>query len=347
MSANLDMSNGRANIAFTGSRKSIWHRMGQELAPGQSMDVWAEQAGLNWHAVKVPAYADLSPLPTVGENYLRSNGMCPVEDRYFNARSDNGHILGGACLSSRHENVQPRELLDFFDRYISVDDRFAMSVAGSLGKGETVWATASFNGGIEIAGDMHQAYLLASTTFDGSGATTIQGTITRVVCNNTLNVAHADNRAVVKVRHSTKFEPARAAKQLAEMAKSFEVYKLMGDALAQAELSREQVADFFKDMLDIPRDAKADQVSTRKQNQYRDLAISYQRSVNEGAPESSGWAMLQAVTRYVDHSRSTRGGDDESQSRFESANFGSGDTLKGKAMGLLMPRIKDRVLIPA
>ena len=59
MVANLDMTANRANIAFLGSRKDIWHRMGQEMAAGQSIEEWAASAGLGWNAVKVPAIAAL------------------------------------------------------------------------------------------------------------------------------------------------------------------------------------------------------------------------------------------------------------------------------------------------
>ena len=331
MAHNLDMTNGRANVAFLGSRNDVWHRMGQEMQKGMSIDDWAQAAGLDWNAVLVDAYADLSN--------VTNNGLTKVPGRQFNVRSDNGYVLGQ--MSDRYQNVQPREVLAWFEKYISVDDRFELDVAGSLKNGEIIWATAKFNGPMQIAGDDHRARLLMSTTFDGSGATTNQATTTRVVWN----VAQFDKRAVVRTRHSTTFKPDAVAKELAQIAKGFEVYKLMGDALAQAEMSRQQVADFFKDCLGIARDAKSEDISTRKQNQYQDLARSYQTTVDEGA--EGGWAALQAVTRYVDHDRSTRGGANEDEARFTSAQFGSGDNLKGKAMGLLMPLIKDRVPVLA
>lgn len=336
MAHNIDMTNGRANIAFRGSRKDIWHRMGQEMQPGMDMDAWAVAAGLDWKAVKVPAFAAMGG--------IAGKDMQAVPDRFFNVRNDNGHVLG--FMSDRYVNVQPRDVLDWFGRYVEVDDRFELDVAGSLQNGEIIWATASFNGPMTIAGETHRARLLMSTTYDGSGATVNQATVTRVVCNNTLNAAHFDKRAVVRTRHNTAFQPAAVAKELASIAKGFEVYKLMGDALAQAEMSREAVADFFKDCLDIPKDAKQADISTRKQNQYMDVARAYQTSVVEGAGEGTAWSCLQAITRYADHDRSTRGGASEDESRFTSATFGSGNALKGKAMELLMPRIKDRVLIP-
>jgi phage/plasmid-like protein (TIGR03299 family) len=303
------------------------------MAPGMSIEQWAQSAGLAWEAVKVPAYADLGG--------IAGHSLVNVPERFFNVRNDTGHVLG--FMSDRYQNVQPREVLQWFDRYIHVDDRFQLDVAGSLKSGEIIWATATFNGGITVAGDNHTARLLMSTTYDGTGSTINQATITRVVCNNTLNAAHFDKRAVIRTRHSTAFKADAVAKELAAVAKGFEVYKLMGDALAQAEMAQEAVADFFKDCLDIPRDAKTDDISTRKQNQYLELASAYRTTIAEGAEQGTGWACLQAVTRYVDHDRGTRGGTSEDEARFTSATFGSGNALKGKAMELLMPRIKDRV----
>src|SRR6266446_4424739 len=263
MAHNLDMSNDRANVAFLGSRSDVWHRLGQEMSPGMSIEQWAAAAGLEWQAIKVPAFAASVP---------SSGAMMRAENHWFNVRSDTGHILGH--MSDRYQNVQPVEVLKWFERYTSVDSRFELDVAGSLKGGEIIWATAKFNGDTLIAGEKHTARLLMSTTYDGSGATTNQATVTRAVCQNTLFAAQFDTRAVIRTRHNTNFKPAEVAKQLGAVAQSFEVYKLMGDALAQAELSRQQVADFFKDCLDIPKEEGVE-ISTRKQNQYADVARAY------------------------------------------------------------------------
>lgn len=332
MAHNIDMSNDRANVAFRGSRSDVWHKLGQEMAEGMTIKDWAKAAGLDWTAVPQEAFACVD-----GE-------MIRVPDRYFNVRSDTKHVLG--AISDRYQNVQPIDVLHWFERYTAVDDRFELDVAGSLKQGEIIWATATFNGDITVAGEAHVARLLMSTTFDGSGATNNQATVIRTVCNNTLSAAQFDKRAVVRTRHNTKFDAAKVAKELASIAQSVEVYKLMGDALAKAEMAKEEVATFFKSMLDIPAEALAKDITTRKTNQYMDLARAYQTTLAEGAEPDSAWAALQAVTRYVDHDRTTRGAETETEGRFVAAQFGSGAAFKDKAMQLLMPRIKDRVLLP-
>lgn len=335
---NLDMTGNRANIAFIGSRNDVWHRMGQEMMAGMDTAAWAKAASLDWTAIKVPALANL-----VGPQFDHIDPALrfrQVESRNFVVRSDNGYPLG--YVSNVYQPVQPRDVLDWFERYISVDDRFQLDVAGALGCGETIWATATFRDPLSVAGDKHTARVLMTTTFDGSGATINQGTMTRVVCNNTLNVAVADKRAVIRTRHNTKFDAARVGKELAQIAQGFGQYKAVGDALAQNEMAREETSKFFKTVLDIPFEAKPDEVSTRKLNQFSALNNAYRTSVTEGAPDGSAWAALNAITRFVDHDR----GSDDTK-RFTSAQFGSGANLKQKAMDLLMPRIQDKVLIAA
>ena len=349
MSANLDMSNGRANIAFLGSRNDIWHKMGQQMAAGQSIEDWASAAGLGWSAIKVPAVVALNG--DAWDHIPAEKRFLPAPDRSFVVRSDNAGLLGyvsGETEKSGYQIVQPSDVLAWFDKYIAVDDRFALDVCGSLDGGKRIWATAKYNGDLDVAGEKHAARVLMSTTFDGSGATINQCTMTRVVCQNTLRMAHADQAAAIKTRHSTRFDAAKVGRELAQLAQGFANYKHIGDAMAQVEMSAQQISEFFKTILEIPFDAKKDDVSSRKMNQFADLSRAYSTSVREGAEKNSVWSALQAVTRYADHDRSVQKGDQsETVARFASAQFGTGDQIKGKAMSLLLPMVKDRVLISA
>lgn len=340
MPANIDMSNGRANIAFSGSRVDIWHRLGQEMKPGMTIDDWAREAGLDWEACKVPA---LAALEGPSFDHLRDDDphLRRAADRWFVVRKDTCAVLGGNTVSDMYQVVQPRELLDWFDRYIAVDDRFKLDVAGSLDGGATIWATATFNGDLTVAGERHVARVLMSTTFDGSGATINQGTLTRVVCANTLAMAHADKHAMIRTRHNTRFDPVRVGRELATLAQGFSEFKAMGDAMAQVEMSSEDVSRFFKACLDIPFDAKKEDLSTRKFNQFSDMKRAYRTSVGEGAENGTVWAALQALTRYVDHDRPASKATDEQV--MSSTQFGSGAGLKAKGMSLLMPLIKDKI----
>jgi phage/plasmid-like protein (TIGR03299 family) len=346
MAHNIDMTNGRANIAFLGSKNDVWHRLGHEMPEGKSIEEWAKEAGLDWHAVKVPAIADLSD-GTRWSHIPTAARLAQARDRSFVVRSDNGAMLGDNCVSDVYQPVQPAEILAWFDKYISVDERFQLDVAGSLKGGSIIWATARFRSPVEIAGDNHMARVLMSTTFDGSGATINQMTTTRVVCQNTLRAAHSDkHKAIIRTRHNTRFNAERVGGELAQLAQSIAGFKAIGDAMAQVTMTAAEVSAFFKTCLDIPLEAKHEDISTRKANQFRALSQAFtttrrERNAKQGDPIDV-WSALQAVTRYVDHDRVSINGD-QGEKQFFSAQFGSGDALKGVAMELLMPRVRDLI----
>ena len=344
---NIDMTNGRANIAFRGSRQDIWHHLGTEMAQFSTINQWAKAAGLDWTAIKVPAIAALNGpefdhLPAYGKNGELApwQRFVEVKDRNFVVRSDNGHPLG--YVSNIYQPVQPIDVLQWFEQYISVDDRFQLDVAGSLGQGQTIWATAAYREPLDVAGDAHAANLLMTTTLDGTASTINQGSVTRVVCQNTLHAALSDKRAVIRTRHNTKFDGAKVGKELAAIAQGFAVYKAMGDAMAATEMAASDVHAFFQKLLDIPRDAKRNDISPRKANQYDRVAQAYNTTRQEGA--HGVWAALNAITRYVDHDR-TNGSKPEAV--MATSQFGAGAAMKAQAVELLLPLVKDRMLVPA
>ena len=321
---NLDMTNDRANIAFLGSRNDVWHRMGQEMQDGMSIPEWASAAGLDWTAVKVPAVARLEG--SQFEHFGVVTRESVADGKKFIVRSDNGRVLG--YCSNKYKLVQPSEVLDWFDRYISVDDRFKLDVAGSLRNGEVIWATATFRDRLDVAGDEHLARILMTTTYDGSGATINQGTMTRVVCNNTLDAAVADKRSVIKTRHNAIFNAEKVSNELSAIAQGFEAYKAMGEAMAQHNMGRDLIQNFFNDILEVKKD---EEISTRKKNQLEQVEKAYETSVAEGAQRNSAWAALNAITRYVDHDRQAS----NENKAFVSSQFGSGKLMKDNAVNKL------------
>lgn len=343
MAHNIDMSNGRANMAFLGSRSDIWHRLGQEMQDGMTIPQWAEAAGLSWTAVKVPAIAALAG--PAWDHIEASKRFAEVEGQKHVVRSDNGRPLG--YVSDQYQPVQPVEVLEWFQHYIQQDDRFALDVAGSLKQGEIIWATASFRDAVKVVGEDHKARLLMTTTFDGSGATINKATMTRVVCNNTLDAALSDRKATIRTRHNTKFNPERVRAELAAIAAGFKHYEAMAEAMVKVDQAPADISNFFKGLLDIPFDAKQDDISGRKLNQFRALSDAYKQTVQEGTPAGTAWTALNAVTRYVDHDKATRGGGSQDEARVLSANFGSGAAMKARAVELLLPDFRVPELIAA
>ena len=343
MAHGLEYRNGRFSFAYRG--EGGWHGLGTD-ASNMSQDEFFDSAGFGYTVVKIPA------LGVFGAELAET-------EYFFTARTDNRHVF--CPVTKQYKPVQPDEVKQWMLGFSEVDSRFVIDAAGVLDHGGRLWATARFENDKLIAGDRHRCYVLMSTSFDSTQATRNEATFVRTVCKNTLRAAHMGNKAVVKTRHSTRFDGAQVARDLADVLQSFEAYKVMGDALAQVNMSRDEVLRFFGAVLDIPEGAKRgdrDTASTRKWNQMDDLISAFGTTMRErNTSQGDAFTALNAVTRYVDHDRSVRGaGEDGSADtlsalRFDSATFGSGDLLKGKALGLLLPMIdlkgRDKVLIPA
>lgn len=343
MTANLDTSLGFHALAFTGPRSAIWHGDGQSIDEAQAAagrpltfhEIW-KLAGCSFHVEKVPLLMNLA-----GDafNHLPEiQRLAEYPDRFAHVRQDTGAPLGMG--SDVYKLVQPDDIRDTFQQYVDSDDRFHITTVGALNGGRRIWAQAEFNGSDHIvAGDKHRRHLLMSTTFDSSGSTRLQGSETRVVCENTIAIAMGERAPVVNIRHNAKFDAARARRELAAIAKGFDAYKELGDALAGSVMGREDLTFFLRDVLDIPRDATLDDVSTRKKNQRQAIVDAITVSANERGIVKleliDAFTTLQGVTRWVDHTRDS----DDTENRM----FGSGMAFKQKALGLLMPRIADKV----
>lgn len=332
----IDMSNGRANMAFVGSRNDIWHRLGNEIKADVTADELKVASGLTWLAKKVPLWANIASLGlTDMAGAVRGK---QVKGRSALVRNDTGQVLGIVADGDKYQEVQPSEVIDFFYRYVGVDSRFNVDTAGALKGGEIIWCMASFADELTVAGDQHKARLLLTTSFNGAQSTIAKATTVRVVCWNTLSAAIAKGgaKSEVRIRHSTRFDASRVARELSQIVEGYAAFKAMGDAMAQVEMSKLEIQNYFKSLLDIPFNVDAKDVSSRKMNQFDALKDAYGRTVMEGTKAGTQWSALNAVTRYVDHSKSTRGGADANEARVLSAEFGSGAAMKAKAVQLLI-----------
>lgn len=329
---------GSAKFAHAG--KPGWHGLGTRVPDGLTvsdlayLDTWLTLAGLDWEAYKAPGYIVVDGAPRI------------VDGQYFVTRNTDNAVLSPS-VSLQYKVHQPRELAETFLDFISVDSRFVFDTMGELETGTRIFFTAKFNGEYTVAGATHQAWLLANSRFDGGGASQAQMVDERVVCANTMAIALGRAMATVRSTHRSVYDRERVAKELAALAQQTKQYKHVGDAMALVTFAKQEVSTFFKAMLDIPFDAKREDISTRKLNQFTALNDAYQATVHEGTERNTVWTALNAVTRYVDHDRSTRGAANENEGRFVSAQFGSGSQLKDKAWNLLLPLVKDKVSVAA
>ena len=311
MTAEIDMSNGKANVAYVG--EVPWHGLGQSLTPGAPLEIWAEQAGQNWEAKRAAL------------RYTAGKDTVSIPNRKALYRSDTHAFLG--MVADGYHIVQPKEVLEFYRDLIS-DFGFEMETAGCLFGGKRVWALANCKKTVALKGDdVNKLYLLLATSFDGSMSTQARLTGVRVVCNNTLELATTDGAKVgnnvVRVYHTAKFDADAVKKQL-DVDARWQNFCDTASKMQERQVSKAEVIDFLTNLYKINPNS-----SELIKNRF--LARMEHSLFNAPGAQKVGsagtlWGVLNAVTFDVDH-KATRVPD----YRMSNGMMGTGSLLKQEA----------------
>lgn len=311
MAHNIDMTNNRANFAFTGPREAVWHGLGQNLSVGSSIEIWQQEAGMDW---------------TVQESALNyfdygSNDRGSSMKEFFNKkvlyRSDTGDGL--SIVSEDYKVVQPSEVLEFFRDLVS-DFGMSLSTAGCLFGGARFWALAETGKTTEpFMGDVTKGYLLLATSIDGTLANTAKFVSTRVVCNNTMTVALSEkSKTVVRQTHHKVWDPAKAKLDLGILDSSWEVFVSNLKTLSERKMTDAQVKKFFQSTFYDPNKDE-DSQPTGNVKKVMNLMTLYRGGAGAEFDYGTALGALNAVTNLFTHGTGRAG--QNSDRKFVKAYF--------------------------
>ena len=294
-----------------------WHVLGNKLTPNQPIEVWQNEAGMDWRINETEVLYSVSG----GDGlHLKSN-----PDNKVLFRSDTHSPL--SVVSKRYKVVQPHDVLEFYRDLVSVGG-FELETAGVLKGGKKLWALAKTGQETLLRGnDRVKAYLLLATSCDGSLCTTAQFTSVRVVCNNTLQLAVGDSGGAVKVPHSTEFDPQQVKQTLGLGLSSWESFVMDMRQLADRKINKFEAMNFLINVLG-DRSAPLNEQPNAKaiQNVFTLYSGEGKGSQLESA-SGTAFGLLNGVTEFVDRHRRARSADH----RLDSAWFGPGAAIKDKA----------------
>ncbi|SAK87828.1 hypothetical protein AWB82_06066 [Caballeronia glebae] len=301
-----------------------WHGLGNQLAPNQPLEVWAQQAGMNWKIEESEVRF------VAGSTGLGSIHAFPEQKVLY--RSDTKAPL--SVVSSRYQVVQPAEILEFY-RDLTEVGGFELETAGVLKDGKKLWALARTGQSVSLKGrDKVNGYLLLATACDGTLATTAQFTSVRVVCNNTLAIALGDSTGAVKVPHRSQFDAQAVKRQLGIAISSWDGFMARMKALSDRKVTVESAEAYFRRVLTY-QTGSASNALDKPSATTNDSAIRAVHDLYSGrgkgaalaSASGTAWGLLNSVTEYVDHQRRARSEDH----RRDAAWFGHGAALKQKA----------------
>ncbi|SAL15536.1 hypothetical protein AWB69_00738 [Caballeronia udeis] len=301
-----------------------WHGLGNHLAHNQPLEVWAQQAGMNWKIEESEVRF------VAGSTGLGSIHAFPEQKVLY--RSDTKAPL--SVVSNRYQVVQPAEILEFY-RDLTEVGGFELETAGVLRDGKKLWALARTGQSATLKGrDKVSGYLLLATACDGTLATTAQFTSVRVVCNNTLAIALGDSTGAVKVPHRSQFDAQAVKRQLGIAISSWDGFMVRMKALSERKVTAESAEAYFRRVLTYQTGSASNALdkpaATTNDSAIRavhDLFAGRGKGATLASASGTAWGLLNSVTEFVDHQRRARSEDH----RRDAAWFGHGATLKQKA----------------
>lgn len=298
-----------------------WHKLGTVVRGAFSASDAITQV-IPWYPIACPLYAHTTT-PSIADLWTVPARAVPHKAL---VRSDNGYILG--VVGSNYEAIHPKSMFSFVDSMLEGSGLHYES-AGAIRGGSILFISARV-GQMDIlnSGDITRTYLAFINSFDGSLAAQAYLTGTRIVCMNTLQMSLGNVQGTtLRFKHTKNVQfRMNAAQQLVTGVLQTQAdLQAKLEALAQRKILKREKYSQILDTL-FPGD------STRTENVKRDVTALWSHNDNNAFPwQHTAYALYNAVTNYVDHSRATRG-EDKTTARAESAMLGSGAALKAKAL---------------
>ena len=277
------------SMAFFGA--TPWHGLGTPLEEADLYD-WQSacvKSGLNWDV-------ELTPLVT-------ADTLATVSHRGVRRKSDS-RILG--VVGPRYHCLQNRDAFKWFQPFLEAKEA-ALNTAGSLQEGSRIFVLAKMNRDplVIAAGDEVEKFILLSHSHDGSLAVRVGFCPIRVVCSNTLALAHrSDASKLIRVKHSASMmENLANIREVMNVANSeFEATAEQYKLLARRSINQNDLQRYVKKVLKVENQSK---ISTRTNNMIQEIIGLCESGKGNTMPsiKNTYWSSYNGVTEYLGYRR--------------------------------------------
>ncbi len=200
MAHNLNYNEQTKQYSFFSVKEKAWQGLGKIVQDYPTSREALQFAGLDYTVEKRPLFT----YDTVNFNANTDTDIVipeiKVPNHYATMRTDTDQVL--RLVGKDYKVVQNVDAFSFFDSIVG-GDGIQYETAGALGNGERIFITAKLPEYIRVGkDDLIEKYLFLTTSHDGFGSIQAAFTPTRIVCNNTLNVALQNCSNSIKIRHT-------------------------------------------------------------------------------------------------------------------------------------------------
>lgn len=298
---------------------AVYHGVGNVVKGAQTSADAIKLAGLDWTADKRLIYdADGNEIP----------------DYFAITRSDTKEALG--VVTKRYVPIQNKDAFAFTDELLGNGVHY--ETAGAINNGKRVWMLAKFeaHNNYKLAGDECIPYLLFSNNFDGKGAVRVALTVTRVICENTLNYALNNAKRSWNIRHmgDTAFKLEEARETLKLTGRYLANMEEQADKMTQAVISPKFIYDVANYLFPV-NDKMTDLQKSRAEDAQGTLVTLYNTKDDIKKFKGNQWGVYLAVTDFASHVAPTRNSATAKESRMLSL-FDGGNDIVTKAQEFMV-----------
>lgn len=313
--------NGFIEFAFAGPREAIWHKLGQQMQDGASIDQWKVDAGMDWQINSSPLIYQFGEEQRVEENVQILH------------RSDDGKRLG--IVSDSYKIVQPGEVLEFF-RDLTELHGMKLSAAGTLFGGSKFWATADVGkSNFVVDGDRVDGYLLLMSSADGTSSTVAKFCATRAVCNNTIQIALTErSKNAIKITHARDFDAKAVKIDMGLIDQAWDGFIENIKKMATKSVDDKAAQEFFAKLI-TPEDKAVDMELLRTQRHVDAMMHFYKSGAGADMTYGTQWGVLNAVTELATHGQGKR----DASKQFVDSEIGGMANMKMEAYKRLVAMI--------
>ena len=295
-----------------------WHGLGNKVDSDITVADAIVAAGLDWE---------------VGLKDLQTVDGSPVNHRATYRKTDNS-ILG--VVGPRYTPLQNRDSFDWFQPFLDAGE-CCLHTAGSLHSGQKVWVLAQLNRDNSeiVPGDEVSKFILLSNSHDGTTAIRVGYTPIRVVCANTMAMAHSKGSGsqLIRIRHtrSSKNNLENVRDIMDNINAGFEATAEQFRFLASKNFNQADIRRYVKTMLGIENTIDAD-IKTRTRN-IMDEILALVEGPKQSATNVRGtwWAAYNGYNEYLNYNKGRT-----NDNRLDSLWFGLNANDNIKALNTVM-----------
>lgn len=321
------MAHNVETMAYAG--EVPWHGLGEPVSNDLTPEQMMEKSGTNWTVHLRSLGADLKQ-----PDGKRVTGTTSDKGLFRQFADGTWDTKALTTTSGKWNPIQNAEAFEFFNDFVGAG-HMEMHTAGSLQDGRMVWVLAKVKEAFEVGkGDVVESYLLFTNFHIYGKSDDIRFTGTRVVCNNTLNVALSEKgEQIVKVSHRTKFDAEQVKETLGLAHIKMEGYAEMAKFLAKKKFDKESVAQYFAQVFPITTIKEQAGISRNAKEALELVDFTAAEEKKRGVSGIAGtwWNAFNTVTYMTDH---TLGNSQDS--RLRSAWYGPNRKLKVDALKLAL-----------